>query len=314
MPFDKRGIAFAAAGVTLVVTIIMKKEELRQCASSLCEWLSDEPEIASDVVRDAFTCTNVDPVPSVPDHTHATAAGLRTSATNFVSNMATYCGADVYVVGMSRSDQRKDMKGSRQWHWAKDVNTSNRNDAPEDRDIRYLCDVDYYIDMEKLLLDEAKPVVLYTVVPETATSSGVDDTSFHFLEDGSLSTNVSGGGHYQHRLWNYEGDSLLVVSRMLGVPTKAICYAVERKQVATHRQIVLLTPIRMFYGMAAVLASCLLDDKPLKRFNPIVVSPCGQSFVRFYVHKPKAKTVVTTARPGSWLSATVDAEDRKSVV
>lgn len=283
----------------------MKRSVLRDYASELCESLADEPAIVSDIARDAFTHTNVDPVVGTPGHTHASAASLRTTATRFVQNVAQYSGAEVFVVGMSKTDQRKGLKGSRRWHWAKDVNAENRNDRPGERDIRYLCDVDYYVDMPALLVEEAKPVILYTVVPEEATSSGDDDTSFYFEEDGTLTTLVAGSGKYRHALWNYASDSFLVHKTFLGVPTKAVAYAVERKQIGKHRQTIILAPIKEFRGLAAVLATYLLETKELTRFNPIEVGPTGEKFVRFNTMSPSGELLVTTARPGTSLSATV---------
>jgi hypothetical protein len=256
-------------------------------------------------VRDAFTNVTVNQVALTPGHTHPTAAALRTAATNFVCELSTHCGVDVYVVGMSKSDQRKGMKGSRQWWWAKDVNADNRSDPKSPTDIRYICDVDYYIDMPSLLAEEAKPVVLYTVVPEEAVSKATDDTSFCFDADGALVSKVAGAGSYSHYLWDYGYDSLLAVQTFLGVPTRVVAYAVERKQVGKHRQVVLLSPIRVFEGLGAILAYCLLESKPLTRWRPIV-NKGSEVFVRFDVHTNE-DTYVTTARPNVLLCATVPA-------
>jgi len=195
------------------------------------------------------------------------------------------------------------MKGTRQWYWAKDVNAENRNDAMSDKDIRYLCDVDYYVDMNELLTSEVKPVVLYTVVPEKAVSVGESDTTFCFDGDGELRTIVAGGGVYQHPLWNYARDSILAVRYFLGIPVRAVSYAIERKQVGPHRQLVLLMPIRVFDGLACWLAMFLLKPCNLTRFNPIVQHG-SEKFVRFMVHQ-QGKTLVTVARPLQYVCATV---------
>jgi len=173
--------------------------------------------------------------------------------------------------------------------------------------------VDYYVDMPQLLLEETKPVVLYTVVPESASSSGEDDTTFCFEGDGALTTFVAGGGSYSHLIWDYAADSFLVVRRTLGVPVRAVAYAVERKQVGKHRQMVLLAPIREFNGIAAVLASYLLETKELKRFVPVVHGPDGTPFIRFNIMTPNGEFMVTTARPGKTLSATVSQQEDDAV-
>jgi hypothetical protein len=306
MPFKRvKLFAFVVGAAGTITYAYAKRSVLRDYASELCEWLSDEPAIVSDVSRDAFAQTTVDPVDGTPGHTHASAASLRTAATRLALNVAAYCGSEVFVVGMSKTDQRRGLRGSRRWYWTKDVNADNRNDRPDDRDIRFVCDVDYYVDMPHLLVTEVKPVLLYTVVPEEATSSGEDDSAFRFEADGSLSTLVAGGGAYSHMLWDYAADSFLVVKRVLGVPVTAVAYAVERKQVGKHRQVILLAPIRAFHGLAAIIAAYLLDTKEMTRFNPIKVGLKGEKFVRFNVMSSTGELMVTTARPGTALCATV---------
>lgn len=278
-------------------------EYVRSRSSLLCEWLSERPTIESDLSRDAFAATSVEPVSNVPGHTHASAASLRTAGTTFATNMAAYCGSELYVLGMSKSDQRKDMKGSRQWYWAKDVNADNRVDSSSDSDVRYMCDVDYYVDMNALLTREVKPLLLYTVVPETAVSVGETDTTFCFDMEGQLVTLVAGGGTYSHHLWNYARDSILAVNRIIGIPCRAVSYAIERKQVGKHRQMVLLTPIRVFDGLGAIIATALLGQSQLERFNP-VEEHGSERFVRFVIHRNN-ETSVTVARPSQFVCATV---------
>jgi hypothetical protein len=314
MPTGKgRLFLLATATAGSAVIFLWKRTEIRDYVSGLCEWLADEPAIVSDISRDAFAQTVVDLVDGTPGHTHASAASLRTAATRFALNIAQYCGAEVYVVGMSKTDQRRGLRGSRKWYWTKDVNADNRNDRPTMKDIRFLCDVDYYVDMPQLLVTEGKPVLLYTVVPEEATSNGDDDTSFHFMEDGSLRTFVAGGGIYQHLLWDYASDSFLVCQKKFGVPVRAIAYAVERKQIGKHRQVVLLAPIRVFNGLAALLAAWLLETKALSRFQPVVAGTSGEKFVRYNVMSSDGTLMVTTARPGQALSATVPQQDDDAI-
>jgi hypothetical protein len=314
MPFLQRSkMLLLATTVVGVVVVVTKKESLRELVSSLCEYLTDSVlDIESDLSRDAFAANNVEQVVPTPGHTHANAAALRTAATNFASNVAQHCGSEVYVVGMSKSDQRKDMKGSRQWYWAKDVNADNRHDPPSPHDIRYLCDVDYYVNMPDLLISEAKPVLLYTVVPEEANSNGEQDTSFTFDDSGALVTHVAGGGTYSHHLWDYSADCFLVTRKFLGIPYRVIPYAVERKQVAKHRQVVLLAPIRHFWGWSALLAYFLLEPKELKRFDPVVKAKDGSKFIRFHV-QTKNGLHITTSRPMSHLCATVSASVDDSI-
>jgi hypothetical protein len=290
--------------------VTLKNADLRGALSALCEHLASDPEISPDLARDAFATTNVDLAPVVPGHTHPEAAAMRSSATVFGRKMASFCGVSLYVVEMAKSDQRKGLRGSRQWFWAKDTNAKNRNDVMRKEDVLYICDVDYYIDMPHFLGQHEKPVLLYTVVPDAAVTISLDNTTTLFTEDGLFNTIVDGGGSYCHRLWDYAGDSFKVVqwSRYVPwIPTKVLAYAAERKQVAKNRQVVLLTPLKIFSGVSAILAYFLLEGKTIKRFDPIVRAADGQTFVRFLVHG-KNRTCVTTARAGSYLCATIGAD------
>jgi len=193
--------------VSATALVLLKRDCLLDIASSLCEMLSTDPVVESDLSRDAFAQTLVDQVDATPGHTHPSAAALRSSATRFAQNFAQYTGTELYIPSMSKSDQRKGLRGTRRWYWTKDVNADNREDVPTPRDTRYMCDVDYYVDMNVALVEQEVPLLLYTFVPEAAASCGHDDTSFYFEEDGSLTTLVAGGGQYNHLLWDYGSDS-----------------------------------------------------------------------------------------------------------
>lgn len=306
MPPSRKILYFGALGAAATLAyVVSKKESLRVVVSFLGEYVSERPDIESDLARDAFTSNEIDPVVLTPGHTHASAAGLRTTATRFAQTMCRHMGVEMYVVGMSRSDQRRGLRGSRQWFWAKDVNASNRCDAPSSDELLYLCDLDYYLDMPDMLTKQAKPILIYTVVPEMATSAGQDDTSFYFTDKGTLKTFVAGGGSYEHHLWTYAQDSLIAYRTMFGVPYRAVAYAVERKQVGKHRQLILLSPMRKWGIFTSWIPKLLLDEQSLNRFQPIIRAQDGTPFVRFNVVDKDGTPYTTTARPDSWLSATV---------
>ena len=297
----------ARAAVSLVALVTLKNVDWRGTLSALCESLSEEPALESDLTRDAFACVNVEPVTPVTGHTHPTAAAVRSTGTYFARRFASRLGVQLYILGMSKSDQRKDLRGSRAWWWPKDTHIANRADLEFFDDIRYICDCDYYLDMPRLLSKQAKPTLLYTAVPESACETNVDNSTTYFEKDGSLMTLVSGGGAYSHYLWDYGSDSIMVKLYEYGVLLRLVTYAIERKQVARNRQLVLLTPIKIFNGFNAWVASYLLDGKSLARFDPIQRLDDGSLFVRFQVHT-ESTTMVTTARPGTSLCATIPLE------
>lgn len=293
--------AVTALGVTAYVWL--KDVDYRGLVSTFCEQVSSDPINSTDMVRDAFASMSVPEVLLTPGHTHPEAAGARNTGVRMACQMATHMGTALYVVQMSKSDQRKGLRGSRQWFWTKDTNVENRSDAPGPDDLVYICDTDYYINMPNMLSGQARPVLLYTAVPSAATAHDQDSATF-FDESGALITLVTGGGRYEHHLWDYAKDSLLVKRTFMGIPYRVVTYAVERKQVSDHRQIVLLAPIKVFDGVAAVVGSWLFGGNELERFNPIQQVDGGVAFVRFRVHKDDG-TYITTARPSTMLSCTV---------
>jgi len=268
--------------------------------------------IQSDVVVDALQSASVPEPNKVSGHTHPNAAGLRTSARQYAELVALQTGASLYSIEMSKSDQRKGMRGSRQWRWSKDTKADNRSDIKTPYDIGWICDVDYYIDMPELLADDPRPYLLYTTVPDVASSGGTDDIAFCFDDTGNLISNVSGSGRYSHKLWDYGTDSLLATKKIMGIPVSSTTYAVERKQVASHRQVVCLVPLRRFGIIGSILARWLLEEKPLRRFDPVVVGSDGTRFISFTVMKEGQKHI-TVSRPNSYVCATVPCETSDAI-
>lgn len=290
----------------------LKDIDYRGKISMLCEFLSVDPAIAPDLARDAFASCCVPPALPVSGHTHPTAAAYRSAATLCSKNIAASCGTDLYFIQMSKSDQRKGYKGSRQTWWAKDTNVENRRDVKKDDDMLAIVDTDYYMDMPYILGGKPRPVLLYTAVPSEAAAH--DQESFtSFNDKGQLDTVVAGGGRYTHYLWDYATDCLIVRKRFCFITYRMTTYAVERKQISAHRQLILLAPIKVYNGIfSAWLAGMLIEGKTLDRFDPLVTARDGTKFIRFNVHK-NTGTFVTTARPGEALCATISLADDNAV-
>jgi hypothetical protein len=115
-------------------------------------------------------------------------------------------------------------------------------------------DVDYYVDMH-FWMSYGIPMLLYTFIPETA--GGVVGSSMFCMSDNNVHCSVLGGPKYSHLLWDYNLEC--VIEHYLW---GSITFKIERKRVSLHRQIILLTPERIFYGPL----SWFLPGDPLKRF------------------------------------------------
>lgn len=297
-------------GVRIHRTIYSGRARVRAC--EWAELASRRPVIATDVAKDAFQSTAMFQARLVEGHGHPTAAAHRSRAEATIRQMALSMGISVYSVSRSKSDERKGIRGNRGHWWAKDLNAHTVWDELTEQELLMYIDVDYYVDMPQKLCDHPNVTVLYTVVPEQASCAGVDDTTFRFLEDGKLDSQVAGGGRYVHHLWNYASDSLVVTKTFLGIPYRKVFYAVERRQVAKHRQLIMLAPLRVCEGIfSSILNGLLIEGPELTRFNPIEQTEDGP-FVRFEIQTTNG-VMKTTARPGQLLCATVPAATDEAI-
>jgi hypothetical protein len=165
-----------------------------------------------------------------------------------------------------------------------------------------MIDVDYYVDMPRFLMQNTHPLVLYSFQPGAAAKAE-GDYQYQFLENGEVRFFVGGGGDYGHPVWNYTGDSIAQTGYLCGLlPWRHVTYAVERKQVDSDHQIVLLAPTSRTTGVFAAAAAICLKAKPLRRLAPV-----QDGFVRISTFS-NSNVMVSTARAGSFLAATVKVE------
>ena len=165
-----------------------------------------------------------------------------------------------------------------------------------------MVDVDYYVDdLEDMLVERFQPYLLYTLVP-SAAAKDAGDYDYRFFSNGQVEYGVQGGGRYQHHIWNWDGDSLRIVTRFMGFDVAMACYAVERRQMGPDHQLILLVPlVRTRNPFAVWMTQNRVQAKKLVRFDPI-----SDKFVRFYVSKPGGLEVVTGIA-GEYASSSVPA-------
>jgi len=174
-------------------------------------------------------------------HTHPRSAEFRSSANEFMINTVETAGYTPYVVSRSNRDRGD---GSRYFYHPKDYHVEYRDDPVKADHCFVFTDVDYYADMNRWLM-HWKPILMYTLVPKTLTHR---DNEFAYYVDtnGILEYHVNGGASYQHPLWHYKGDTVVVID-MYG----AMCiFDVEQREVEGdphHRLIWLLPKARISY-------------------------------------------------------------------
>jgi hypothetical protein len=216
-------------------------------------------------------------------------------------------GKRCYFLQGSGADFRAGRLHSRSYFWLKDIMCPATAASPQPDDVLGIVDVDYYVDMPRLLTQYFQPYLIYTFVPSRAARAR-GEYKYCFLEDGSVEYRVSGGGSYRHKLWNWDGDSLKAVSYWYGIPWTYRGYAIERRQMDDDHQLILLAPLAGTNNpLTTAMALWKLDASTLKRFNPIY-----KNFVRFYVNTKEA-LMVATGKPRSYSDSFVPADVDDSI-
>lgn len=234
------------------------------------------------------------------NHSHGTSAGKRTVAKRFMADFALKAGLNPFQVQQSRNDQKHGVDGSRTFYWSKDMTMDYKFKTPGKHDIVLMTDVDYYIDMPWFLAWNAKPVLLYSFVPSTLAKS-TGETSHCFHADNTVEYRISGGGCYQHKLWDYSADNLVSTWKVCGIPVITTVYHIERRNIDEDHMMILLTPISYFYGPWAWLAS-LLDGYRLKRLEVV-----DGEYTRMRVQE-KDQLYMCTGKVGKYVHAKLPIE------
>jgi hypothetical protein len=248
-------------------------------------------------LRKAFNSTEFFSGSEVKNHSHGVAAGHRAAVNRFVAAICVATGLDQYSFQMSKRDQSENMRGCRTYYWAKDVNAVPHFDEILPSDFITMIDVDYYMDMPDHLATHPQPHMIYTVQPECAGRVN-DDYAYSFDCNGVMTWKVTGGATYKHEIWNYGRDWFTVSAKFLGIPYKTVVYDVQSRRTSPDKQLVLVSPMRVLYGLAAIFAYYM--GSPLKRLN---VSH-SKGFNKIKVQSNVGR-FVSVARVNTEVSATV---------
>jgi len=208
---------------------------------------------------------------------------------------------------MSKTDQRNDAIGSRNWYWGKDTGAEPRCDAVPEDAMMVMIDVDYYVDMPSYLVNTNKPVAIYTFTPTSAAKTE-GEVAYRFNEDQSIEYLVSGSGAYHHQLWDYAHDTIRAETygwdpyitgplfKFLGYPTASAHFAVDHHRVDADHAIILLTPLISVKGLLAPLLR-YMRAAPLNRMCPV-----ENGWTVLLIQSTRG-LVSSVARLGSWAAA-----------
>jgi hypothetical protein len=177
-------------------------------------------------------------------------------------------GRELYDYQTSRAVRESGIRGSRFPYFDKDLKYGVAQDQLPPSPIGMMVDVDYYVDMPRLLSGRDWPVIpwlLYTIVPETVAGTMSASTSFRFNECGELVSCTAGSTTYVHKIWNYSVDRFTVRDRS---GAGNVVYEVDTVRVGPGRAVVLLNPIA---EMSGVLVSMLTGGLASVALSPMVL-------------------------------------------
>jgi len=234
-------------------------------------------------------------------HTHPLSAPIRTEINAAIDKLAADNGYEIFSVSMSRSDERRNQKGTRCFYTAKDMAYEYRYDQLQPDAIIKLSDVDFYIDDLNDMLVDGHPILLQTFQPTVI--AGSIPNAYYWCDDKSvIHTACTGDAKFSHKIWDYSTDCLIAVSFL-----KTVIYLVEQiphPQDATRRMVGLF-PSRVVYGPWAFLG--LIDGKPLQRKN--YVHESGMVYNRFLMSDHGQTNIyLSMAQPSSTNSVTLPEE------
>jgi hypothetical protein len=237
-----------AFGILCYVYVLWKRMEspvgndrISLALSYLVSW-SDQPRVPSQAVRSNFNkCPGV-VNRQASDHTHGQSAKVRNDASSFMDLFARLIGMPAYFIQSSPADARHNRKGCRTYHWSKDLGTDFSAFVADPDNLNCIVDVDMYLDMPHLLSACPQTYLLSTFQPSSVAQS-TGEYTFTFNSENEVIYKVSGGATYQHPVWNYASDTLLV-KHSGWFFTDYTSYNVDKRQTDSHHQLVLLTPVR----------------------------------------------------------------------
>lgn len=203
----KRGLTIAAAaGIASLLAAYIRYRRMQ-----ISSWLIDRTSILVDQDTDhrkMFRAIAIKPLANSTDnHSHPTAAMIRTSMNNAIHDYITSTHRECFSVSMSAADERAGHQGNRYFYTAKDLSYRYRNDSLRPEHVVKMSDVGYYTDLNDYL--DGHEVILYEIVPFRAAGR-VADATYCFDSESRLLTVVNGDAYYKHHLWAHNTDCVLV--------------------------------------------------------------------------------------------------------
>jgi hypothetical protein len=264
-------------------------------------WCVEDMTEEAVMFKSVFVEVDLEPLKPDLNHTHGQSAAARSTASMLIDRVFAGSGLNPLFYQGSRADVRKGREISRSFFWAKDLIAPARAIPAKPEGIA-MVDVDYYVDMPRMMTKYFVPYLLYSFQPSNVAKDD-GEYKYTFNSKGEVEYLVSGGASYRHHVWNWDGDSVMVERRAWFGLRRVICYyAVERRRIDDDHQVVMLAPLRKYCGfLQCMFVKWWLGAPTLQRLNPV-----QGDFTRLTINSESGMEVCT-GRVGGYASARVPA-------
>ena len=174
---------------------------------------------------------------------HAYAAADRSGADDTINNLALTTGNSTWSLSASPKDQWNELDGERAVRGVRDMLIRPQNTPITSYHILKLVDVDSYLTEAEFgnWLSYGRPMVLYSWLIRSCFASGKDGF-YHPVRD-RFRFRSSGGGYYEHQLWDWDVDNFTVYSSRI---RRYIYVYVHVRKLDFGRALVCLMPAMTF--------------------------------------------------------------------
>lgn len=190
------------------------------------------------------------------EHPHPTSAEERNAASTMLENAINMVGRPIHYLSPSPRENagRSGVTAERQYHGLADLRQPVLDTPPPPEAIIHAVDVDYYVEMGRLL-GKGNAMLAYTFVPEEV--AGVVPDGYFTIKDNKVVYRVNGGGTWTHPVWDYNHDVVYINAvadsaldtfyAMLadwtgGYFRRVVVAHVDQFRVSQHRRIVSVVP------------------------------------------------------------------------
>jgi hypothetical protein len=179
--------------------------------------------------------------PGLPGHTHPGSARLRAVASSFMDTIAKTLSLRRFDISISSRESGRGVAGARLMRTPKDL-LSDAAFAPlRDGDMVTMVDTDCHLNDRELHSYAGHDIALYTLRPGSLEGHG-PDSSWRFISPGVVREDVKGGASYEHGIWDW-GKDVLVLSK----GWRTVLYDPIVYPVGEAREVVLLLKARTIH-------------------------------------------------------------------